>query len=93
MLMLGLKGLRSEEKVDNNNYTVNSLLDMDTFGAGTQCPSKTDVRLIESNKGSKERLGPTLGVSTCFIEVYVSIKRESTVKLKGFFLIHECYRL
>ena len=27
MLMLELKGLRSEEKVDNNNYTVNSLLD------------------------------------------------------------------
>ena len=28
MLMLGLKGLRSEENVDNNNnYTVNSLLD------------------------------------------------------------------
>ena len=29
MLMLGLKGVRSEEKVDNNNkryYTVNSLL-------------------------------------------------------------------
>ena len=27
MLMLELKGLTSEEKVDNNNYTVNSLLD------------------------------------------------------------------
>ena len=26
MLMLGLKGLRSEENVDNNNYTVNSSL-------------------------------------------------------------------
>ena len=25
--LLGLKGLRSEEKGDNNNYTVNSLLD------------------------------------------------------------------
>ena len=64
---------------------------MDTFGAGTKCPSKSDVCLIESNKGSKERQGPPLGV--CFIEVYeeVSIKRESTVKLKGFFLIHvEC---
>ena len=60
---------------------------MDTFGAGTKCPSKSDVRLIESNKGGKERQGPTLGV--CFIEV--SIRRESTVKLKRFFLTHECY--
>ena len=60
---------------------------MDTFGADTKCPSKSDVCLIESNKWSKERQGPPLGV--CFIEV--SIKRESTVKLKGFFLIHvEC---
>ena len=25
MLMLGLKGLRSEEKVDNNNYTCSQL--------------------------------------------------------------------
>lgn len=64
---------------------------MDTFGAGTKCPSKSDVCLTESNKRGKERQGPTLGV--CFIEVYqeVSIKRESTVKRKGFFLIHvEC---
>ena len=53
---------------------------MDTFGAGTKCPSKSDVRLIESNKGGKERQGPTLGV--CFIEV--SIRRESTVKLKRY---------
>ena len=29
----------------------------DTFGAGTQCPSYE-----ESNKGSKEKSGPTLGV-------------------------------
>ena len=61
-------------------------------GCSTKCPSKlSDVRLIESNKGSKERQGPPLGV--CFIGVYeeVSIKRESTVKLKGFFLIRvEC---
>ena len=70
-----------------------TLSKMDTFGAGTKCLSKSDVRLIESSKGSKERQGPTLGV--CFIEVYeeVSMKRESTVKLKGFFLMHECYRL
>ena len=64
---------------------------MDTFGAGTKCLSKSDVCLTESNKRGKERQGPTLGV--CFIEVYqeVSIKRESTVKRKGFFLIHvEC---
>ena len=32
MLMLGLKGLRSEENVDNNNYTVNSLLDGHLWG-------------------------------------------------------------
>lgn len=41
---------------------------MDTFGAGTKCPSKSDVCLTESNKRGKERQGPTLGV--CFIEVY-----------------------
>ena len=42
----------------------------DTFGAGTKCPSKRDARLIrESNKGSKERQGPTLGVR--FAEVSV----------------------
>ena len=35
------------------------------------------VRLAESNKGSKERQGATLGVR--FIEVYMSVKRESTV--------------
>ena len=66
---------------------------MDTFGAGMKCPSKSEVRLTESNEGGKERQGPTLGV--CFIEVYeeVSTKRESPIKLKGFFLIQECYRL
>ena len=42
----------------------------DTFGTGTKCPSYR-----ESNKRSKERQGPTLGVR--FIEV--SVKRESTV--------------
>ena len=41
----------------------------DTSEAGTKCLSKRDVRLIESNKGSKERQGPTLGV--CFTEVSV----------------------
>ena len=48
---------------------------MDTFGTGSKCPSQRDVHLIESNKGSKERQGPTLSV--CFREV--SVKRESTV--------------
>ena len=49
---------------------------MDTFETGTKvsvserCPSSK-----ESNKGSKERQGPTLSV--CFTEV--SVKRESTV--------------
>ena len=37
-----------------------------------RCPSYR-----ESNKGSKERQGPTLGVRTRLIEV--SVKRESTV--------------
>ena len=49
----------------------------DTFGAGTKCPSKRDVCLIESHKRSKERQGPTLGVRL----IEVSIKRESTVQL------------
>ena len=42
----------------------------DTFGTGSTCPSYR-----ESNKGSKERQGQTLGVR--FREV--SVKRESTV--------------
>ena len=51
--------------------TVQSTLSKtDTFEAGTKCPSYG-----ESNKGSKERQGPTLGVH--FAEV--SVKRESTV--------------
>ena len=37
---------------------------------GTKCPSYR-----ESNKGSKERQGPTLGVRL----IEVSVKRESTV--------------
>ena len=43
----------------------------DTFGTGTKCPCYK-----ESNKGSKERQGPTLSVR--FTEV--SVKRESTVQ-------------
>ena len=42
----------------------------DTFGTGSKCPSYR-----ESNKGSKERQGPTLGVRL----IEVSVKRESTV--------------
>ena len=34
-----------------------TLSKMDTYGTGTKCPSYR-----ESNKGSKERRGPTLGV-------------------------------
>ena len=58
--------------------TVLSTLSMtDTFGTGTKCPSSK-----ESNKGNKQRQGPTLGVR--FTEVHVrlievSFKRESTV--------------
>ena len=50
-----------------------TLSKMDTSGTSTKCPS-----YIESNKGSKENQGPTLGVR--FTEV--SVKRESTVHLK-----------
>ena len=46
----------------------------DTFGTGTKCPSYR-----ESNKGSKERQGPSLGVR--FTEV--SVKRESTLLLNA----------
>ena len=42
----------------------------DTFGTGTKCPSYR-----KSNRGSKERQGPTLGVRF----TKVSVKRESTV--------------
>ena len=41
-----------------------TLSKMDTYGMGTKCPS-----CRESNKGSKERQGPNLGVS--FTEVSV----------------------
>ena len=60
-------------------------------GCSTKCPSNSYVRLIESNIGSKERQGPTLAVGF-FLGVWggdLSIERESTVKLKGFFLIRE----
>ena len=52
----------------------------DTFGTGTKCPSQRDVRLIESNKGNKQRQGPTLSVR--FTEgsvTEVSVKRELTL--------------
>ena len=41
-----------------------TLSKMDTYGTGTKCPSYR-----ESNKGSQERQGPTLGVH--FTEMYV----------------------
>ena len=41
-----------------------TLSKMDTYGMGTKCPSYR-----ESNKGSKERQGPNLGVS--FTEVSI----------------------
>ena len=68
-------------------YSVSSAF---ATGCSTKCPSKSDVRLIKSNAGGKERQAPTLGV--CFIELYeeVSMKRVNCfVKLKGFFLICE----
>ena len=55
-----------------------TLSKMDTFGTGTKCPSHS-----ESNKGSKERQGPTLSVH--FTEV--SVKRESTVMYLYIFLV------
>ena len=44
--------------------TINSLSKTDTFGTSTMCPSYR-----ESNKGSKEKQGPTPGVR--FTEVSV----------------------
>ena len=51
---------------------------MDTFGTGHKCPSYR-----ESDKGSKEKQGPTLSVH--FTEV--SVKRESTVMYLFIFLV------
>ena len=49
-------------------FSVQSTLSRaDTFGTGTKCPSYR-----ESNKGSKESRGPTLGVRF----TKVSVKRE-----------------
>ena len=56
-------------RVNNMLLLQSTLSKSDTSEAGTKCLSKRDVRLIESNKGSKERQGPTLGV--CFTEVSV----------------------
>ena len=36
---------------------------MDTFETSIKCPSKSDFHRAESNKGSKERQGPTVGAS------------------------------
>ena len=48
----------------------------DTFGAGTKCPSKRDVHLIESQiKGVNSRCPFYRGVRL----IEVSVKRESTV--------------
>ena len=50
-------------------FSVQSTLSRaDTFGTATKCPSYNR----ESNKGSKERQGPTLGVRF----TKVSVKRE-----------------
>ena len=44
-------------------YSVSSAF---ATGCSTKCPSNSYVRLIESNKGSKERQGPTLAVGFIF---------------------------
>ena len=55
-----------------------TLSKMDTFGSRTKCPSYR-----QSNKGSKERQGPTRSVH--FTEV--SVKRESTIMYLFIFLV------
>ena len=52
------------------SHIQSTLSKTDTFGTGTKCPSYR-----ESNKRSKERQGPTLGLRL----IEVSVKRESTV--------------
>ena len=70
------KSGRSQEKLKAGDLEPlplplqSTLYTTDTFGTGTKCPSYR-----KSNRGSKERQGPTLGVR--FTEV--SVKRESTV--------------
>ena len=61
----------------------------DTFRTGTMCLSKMNVFFTRgSNKGSKERQGPTLCVSVLLRCLYyeVSVKRVSTVIFRLFFL-------
>ena len=68
--LFGLWGWRKKMWVGRIQSTLSK---SDTFGAGTKCPSKRDARLIrESNKGSKERQGPTLVVH--FTEVSPSYR-------------------
>ena len=70
------KRSRSQEKLKAGDLEPlplplqSTLSKTDTFRTGTSCPSYR-----KSNRGSKERQGPTLGVR--FTEV--SVKRESTV--------------
>ena len=74
--------LGSEDERENigtatgNPDTLQSTLSKtDTFGTGTKCPSYR-----ESNKGSKERQGPTLSVRFGGVRLKeVSVKRQSTV--------------
>ena len=56
--------------ISTHKWVQSTLYKTDTFGTGSKCPSYR-----ESNKGSKERQGPTLSVR--FTEV--SVKRESNV--------------
>ena len=68
--LFGLWGWRKKMWVGRIQSTLSK---SDSFGAGTNCPSKRDARLIrESNKGSKERQGPTLVVH--FTEVSPSYR-------------------
>ena len=63
------------------SYLKSTLSKTDTFGTGTSCPSYR-----ESNRGRKERQGPTLGVVYRGVGlIEVSVKRESTVVLSARF--------
>ena len=53
-----------------------TLLKMDTFETSSMCVLERSPSYRESNKGSKEKQGPSVGI--CFTEV--SVKRELTVR-------------
>ena len=53
-----------------SDFKIQSILSKSVFWTGSKCPSEGDVLLIESNKGSKERQGPTVGVNLAEVSVW-----------------------